>query len=318
MNKTALIAGVTGQDGAYLAHYLLSLGYRVVGTSRDSQMCDISRLERLGVAADIKLVSLALNDFRSVLNVVSEAQPDEIYNLAGQTSVGLSFEQPVECMESISVATLNLLEVIRFLGGSIHFFSAGSSECFGDIGNIPATEETPLHPCSPYAVAKSAAFWQVFTYREAYQMFACTGILANHESPLRPKRFVTQKIIEAVTLIKEGKKKSLSLGNLDVWRDWGWAPEYVKAMHLMLQSGRPCDYLIASGNTTPLRQFVQYAFDIAGLDIDKHLETDESMKRPTDLRYSSMNPSRINKDLGWFSTHSTREIVEKMYLGQLF
>jgi GDPmannose 4,6-dehydratase len=318
MNKTALIAGVTGQDGAYLAHYLLSLGYRIVGTSRDSQMCDISRLERLGVAADIKLVSLALNDFRSVLNVVSEAQPDEIYNLAGQTSVGLSFEQPVECMESISVATLNLLEVIRFLGGSIHFFSAGSSECFGDIGNIPATEETPFHPCSPYAVAKSAAFWQVFTYREAYQMFACTGILANHESPLRPKRFVTQKIIEAVTSIKQGKKKSLSLGNLDVWRDWGWAPEYVKAMHLMLQAGRPCDYLIASGNTTPLRQFVQDAFNIAGLDINKHLETDESMKRPTDLRYSSMNPSRINKDLGWFSTHSTREIVEKMYLGKLF
>jgi GDPmannose 4,6-dehydratase len=318
MNKTALIAGVTGQDGAYLAHHLLSLGYQVVGTSRDSQMCDTSRLERLKIADEIRLVSLAPNDFRSVLKVVSEIRPDEIYNLAGQTSVGLSFEQPVECMESISVGTLNLLEVIRYLGANIHFFSAGSSECFGDIGDTPATEETPLHPRSPYAVAKSAAFWQVSTYREAYQMFACTGILANHESPLRPKRFVTQKVIDGVQSIKSGKQSTLQLGNLDIWRDWGWAPDYVKAMHLMLQTEKPRDYLIASGITTPLRQFVRDAFEIADLSIDNHLSCDESLKRPTDLSYSAMNPSRINKELGWSATLSTRDIVEKMYRNELF
>ncbi|QVL53533.1 MAG: GDP-mannose 4,6-dehydratase [Cyanobium sp. M30B3] len=318
MSKTALIAGVTGQDGAYLAHHLLALGYRVVGTSRDAQMCDTSRLQRLGVVDDIEIISLAPNDFRSVLKVVSGTEPDEIYNLAGQTSVGLSFEQPVECMESISVATLNLLEVIRYLGEGIRFFSAGSSECFGDSGEKPATEDTPLHPRSPYAVAKAASFWQVSTYREAYGMFACTGILANHESPLRPKRFVTQKVIEGVKSIKAGLLEKLRLGNLEVWRDWGWAPDYVKAMHLMLQAERPRDYLIASGATTSLRDFVQSAFDVAGLEIDNYLESDDFFKRPADLSYSAVDPSSIKRDLGWSSSRSTQEIVVKMYRGELF
>ena len=318
MSKTALIAGVTGQDGAYLAHHLLALGYRVVGTSRDAQMCDTSRLQRLGVADDIEIMSLAPNDFRSVLKVVSGTEPDEIYNLAGQTSVGLSFEQPVECMESISVATLNLLEVIRYLGEGIRFFSAGSSECFGDSGEKPATEDTPLHTRSPYAVAKAASFWQVSTYREAYGMFACTGILANHESPLRPKRFVTQKVIEGVKSIKAGLLEKLRLGNLEVWRDWGWAPDYVKAMHLMLQAEKPRDYLIASGATTSLRDFVQSAFDVAGLEIDNYLESDDFFKRPADLSYSAVDPSSIKRDLGWSSSRSTQEIVVKMYRGELF
>jgi GDPmannose 4,6-dehydratase len=262
MSPKALIAGITGQDGAYLAHHLLGQGYRVVGTSRDAQMADTSRLERLGITADVELVSLAPNDFRSVLKVVSGAQPQEIYNLAGQTSVGLSFDQPVECMESISTATLNLLEVIRYLGGGIRFFSAGSSECFGQTGEEPATEDTPLRPRSPYAVAKAAAYWQVATYREAYGMFACTGIQANHESPLRPKRFVTQKIIEGVKAIKAGRARSIQLGNLDIWRDWGWAPDYVEAMALMLQAEQPVDYLIASGTSTSLLQFAQNAFSV--------------------------------------------------------
>lgn len=318
MSKTALIAGVTGQDGAYLAHHLLALGYRVVGTSRDAQMCDTSRLQRLGVVDDIEIISLAPNDFRSVLKVVSGTEPDEIYNLAGQTSVGLSFEQPVECMESISEATLNLLEVIRYLGEGIRFFSAGSSECFGDSGKKPATEDTPLHPRSPYAVAKAASFWQVSTYREAYGMFACTGILANHESPLRPKRFVTQKVIEGVKSIKAGLLEKLRLGNLEVWRDWGWAPDYVKAMHLMLQAEKPRDYLIASGATTSLREFVQSAFDLAGLEIDNYLESDDFFKRPADLSYSAVDPSSIKRDLGWSSSRSIQELVAKMYRGELF
>ena len=316
--KTALIAGVTGQDGAYLAHHLLGLGYRVVGSSRDAQMADTSRLERLGIATDVELVSLAPNDFRSVLKVVAGVQPDEIYNLAGQTSVGLSFEQPVECLESISTATLNLLEVIRFLGGGIRFFSAGSSECFGDTGQTPATEDTPMRPCSPYAVAKASAYWQVATYREAYGMYACTGILANHESPLRPKRFVTQKIIEGVKAIKVGRQTKIQLGNLDIWRDWGWAPDYVRAMALMLQADQPADYLIASGSTTSLRQFAQEAFAVAGLDFAEHLESVEALKRPSDLNYSAINPCRIQAALGWASKRPIREIVEKMYRDEIF
>ena len=318
MTRIALICGVTGQDGAYLAHHLLRLGYRVVGTSRDAQMGDSSRLERLGIASDVQLHSLAPNDFRSVLKVVSGVQPQEIYNLAGQTSVGLSFEQPVECMESISVATLNLLEVIRHLGGGIRFFTAGSSECFGQTGEEPANEDTPLRPRSPYAVAKAAAYWQVATYREAYGMFACTGILANHESPLRPRRFVTQKIIEGVRAIKAGKQTTIQLGNLDIWRDWGWAADYVQAMHQMLQVETPSDYLIASGTTTSLRQFAQAAFVVAGLELAEHLESVEALKRPADLVYSAMNPCRIQAELGWASRRPIQEIVEKMYNDDLF
>ena len=317
-SKTALIAGITGQDGAYLAHHLLSQGYRVVGTSRDAQMADLSRLERLGIATDLELMSLAPNDFRSVLKVVSSAQPKEIYNLAGQTSVGLSFDQPVECMESISVATLNLLEVIRYLGGGIRFFSAGSSECFGQTGDDPATEDTPLRPRSPYAVAKAAAYWQVATYRQAYGMFACTGILANHESPLRPKRFVTQKIIEGVKAIKAGRASKIQLGNLDIWRDWGWAPDYVQAMALMLQAEQPADYLIASATTTSLRDFAKKAFAVADLDLAEHLESVEALMRPADLAYSAMNPEKIAMQLGWRSKRSVAEIVAKMYHDSLF
>jgi GDPmannose 4,6-dehydratase len=318
MAKTALIAGVTGQDGAYLAHHLLGLGYRVVGSSRDSQMADSSRLKRLGIATDVELVSLAPNDFRSVLKVVSDVHPQEIYNLAGQTSVGLSFDQPVECIESISVATLNLLEVIRYLGGGIRFFNAGSSESFGQTGEIPATEETSLQPRSPYAVAKAAAYWQVATYREAYGMHACTGILANHESPLRPMRFVTQKIIAGVKAIKAGNSVKIQLGNLDICRDWGWAPDYVQAMHLMLQADQPCDYLIASGKTTSLREFAKAAFEAAELDIAEHLESVEALKRPSDLAYSALDPSLIAAKLGWKSNRSISEIVDKLYSENLF
>jgi GDPmannose 4,6-dehydratase len=318
MIKTALICGATGQDGAYLAHHLLSLGYRVVGTSRDAQMADTSRLERLGIATEVQLLSLAPNDFRSVLKVVSGVLPEEIYNLAGQTSVGLSFEQPVECMESISVGTLNLLEVIRYLGGGIRFFNAGSSECFGNTGKTPATEDTPLRPRSPYAVAKAAAYWQVATYREAYNLFACTGILANHESPLRPKRFVTQKIISGVRAIRTGQQSKIQLGNLDIWRDWGWAPDYVKAMALMLQAETPKDYLIASGTTSSLRQFAHEAFAVANLDPADHLESLEELKRPADLDYSAINPALIQEDIGWSSRRPLNEIVARMYNDYLF
>jgi len=191
--KKALICGVSGQDGAYLAQLLLNQGYTVCGTSRDAQISPFQNLVYLGIKDQVKLESMSLTDFRSVLQVLTKIQPDEIYNLAGQTSVGLSFGQPVETLESIATGTLNLLEAMRFLGAAIKVYNAGSSECFGDTGNIAAEETTPFRPRSPYAVAKATAFWEVANYREAYGLFACSGILFNHESPLRPERFVTQK-----------------------------------------------------------------------------------------------------------------------------
>jgi GDPmannose 4,6-dehydratase len=317
MSRTALILGVTGQDGAYLSHLLLGKGYRVVGSSRDAQMANTSRLERLGIREGVEIVSLAPNDFRSVLKVVSGVAPDEIYNLAGQTSVGLSFEQPVECMESIAGGTLNLLEVIRYLGAPVRLFNAGSSECFGDTGREPATEDTPFKPRSPYAVAKATAFWQVANYREAYGLFACTGILANHESPLRPERFVTQKIIQGVKAIAEGKQDKLVLGNLDIWRDWGWAPDYVEAMWRIVAMDDPGDFLIASGHSHSLGKFVETAFRLAGLESEEWVEISENLLRPTDISHSSLDPSLLARRCGWKSTHELDEIVKKMYHGCL-
>ncbi|MEB3167509.1 MAG: GDP-mannose 4,6-dehydratase [Synechococcaceae cyanobacterium] len=313
--KTALILGVTGQDGAYLAQLLLRQGYRVVGTSRDAQMANTSRLEKLGIRGALEVVSLAPNDFRSVLKVVSSVEPQEVYNLSGQTSVGLSFEQPVECMESIAGASLNLLEVIRYLGAPVRLFNAGSSECFGDTGREPASEATPFRPRSPYGVAKATAFWQVANYREAYGLYACTGILANHESPLRPNRFVTQKIIQGVKAIAAGSEQKLQLGNLDIWRDWGWAPEYVEAMHRMLQSDSPRDYVIASGHTHSLRELVELAFGSANLDPDAWIEVSNALLRPSDLRYSAMDPSLIERELGWKARLGLAEIVQGMLAG---
>jgi GDPmannose 4,6-dehydratase len=219
-----LISGISGQDGAYPAEYLLGLGYEVCGTSRDAQVVPFHNLQRLGIKDQVRLESLAVNDFRSVMQVLAKIRPDEIYNLGGQTSVSLSFQQPVETLESISVSTLNFLECIRFFGQPIRFYNAGSSECFGHLNRSPANELTPFRPRSPYAVAKATAYWQVANYREAYGLYACSGILFNHESPLRPERFVTKKIAMGTARIARGLQKDLVLGDTTVSRDWGWAP----------------------------------------------------------------------------------------------
>ena len=310
--KTALICGVSGQDGAYLAQLLLSKDYVVCGTSRDAQMSSFQNLVRLGIREQVKLESAALNDFRSVLQVLMKTQPDEVYNLAGQSSVGLSFEQPVETLDSITIATLNLLEAIRFTGAPIKFYNAGSSECFGDIGEQAADETTPFRPRSPYAVAKAAAFWEVANYREAYGLFACSGILFNHDSPLRPKRFVTQKIVDAACRIAQGSQEKLYLGNISIERDWGWAPEYVEAMYLMLQHQEPDDYAIATGESRKLEDFVAAAFACVGLDWQEHVVTDASLLRPTDLAISKGNPAKANLKLGWQAQSKMNEVVQMM------
>ncbi|WP_446351635.1 GDP-mannose 4,6-dehydratase [Coleofasciculus sp. A1-SPW-01] len=312
MMKKALICGISGQDGAYLAKLLLNEGYSVCGTSRDAQMSSFQNLVRLGIRDQVKLESAALTDFRSVLQVLKKNQPDEVYNLAGQSSVGLSFEQPVETLESISIGTLNLLEAIRFTGEPIKFYNAGSSECFGDIGTEAADETTPFRPRSPYAVAKSAAFWQVANYREAYGLFACSGILFNHESPLRPQRFVTQKIVAAVSRIAQGSQEKLYLGNVDIKRDWGWAPEYVEAMYKILQQEEPDDYVIATGESYTLEEFVVAAFDSIGLNWQDYVITDRSLFRPTDLAISRGNPAKAREKLGWQAQYKMPDIVRMM------
>ncbi len=310
--KTALICGVSGQDGAYLAQLLVDKGYTVCGTSRDAQISSFPNLVRLGIRESLKLESVALNDFRSVLQALVKIQPDEVYNLAGQTSVGLSFEQPVETLESISIGTLNLLEAIRFLGKPIKFYNAGSSECFGDSSDKPADETTPFRPRSPYAVAKSAAFWQVANYREAYGLFACSGILYNHDSPLRPERFVTQKIVSSACRIAQGSQEKLHLGNIDIQRDWGWAADYVEAMYLMLQQEQPDDYVIATGESCSLADFIAAAFSCVGLDWHEYVVSDASLFRPTDIAVGRANPSKAKEKLGWQAKHKLKAIVQMM------
>lgn len=315
--KKALICGISGQDGAYLAKYLLEKGYEIVGTSRDAQITSFANLSTLGILKNIKLESMALNDFRSVLQVLTNVRPDEIYNLAGQSSVGLSFDQPVETQESISIGTLNLLEVIRYIGLPTKFYSAGSSECFGNTEERPANELTPFRPRSPYAVAKSTAFWQVANYREAYGIFACTGILFNHESPLRKERFVTQKIVKSACRIAAGSREKLRLGNISIARDWGWAPEYVMAMWLMLQQNDPDDYVIATGETNTLEDYLFEVFKCVGIDWQEHVICDTSLIRPSEISYSSGDPNKALINLGWSAHYCMRDVARLMVENQL-
>ncbi|WP_020601967.1 GDP-mannose 4,6-dehydratase [Spirosoma spitsbergense] len=315
--KKALICGVSGQDGAYLAQLLLSKGYEVYGGSRDAQMANFRNLTRLGIQQDVKVVSVSINDFRSVLQTLLKVKPDELYNLAGQSSVGLSFEQPVETLESISMGTLNLLEAIRFSNLPIKFYNAGSSECFGDTGRLAADEMTPFRPRSPYGVAKAAAFWQVANYREAYQLHASTGILFNHESPLRPERFVTQKIVSAACRIAEGSKETLTLGNIDIARDWGWAPDYVVAMWRILQQEKPDDYVIATGQTHKLREFIDMVFKTVGLDWEKFVRIDSSFFRPTDIAEGYANPAKAQLQLGWQANRKMHDVAKLMVENRL-
>lgn len=312
-NRTALICGVSGQDGSYLAQLLLQKGYTVFGTSRDVQGSSFSNLQKLGIKDQIAYISMVPEDFRSILVALRKSNPDEIYYLAGQSSVGLSFEQPAETIQSITMGTLNILEGCRMMDKKIKIYHAGSGECFGDTKGAPANELTPFYPMSPYAVAKTSAYWLVNNYRDAYGLFACTGILFNHESPLRPERFVTQKIIRAVKRIAQGSVEKLKLGRLDIARDWGWAPEYVEAMWLMLQQDLPQDYVIATGTTITLEEFVKTAFEQANLNWRDHVIQDSSLFRPTDLAIGRADPTKALQQLNWKASTQGIEVVKQMY-----
>jgi len=310
-SKKALILGVSGQDGAYLAKFLLSKGYEVHGTSREVGSRPFLGLDKLGIKNLLTLHSASLIDFRHLLQVITTVEPDEIYNLAGQSSVGVSFNQPMETMESIAVGTLQILEVIRYLDMPIRFYNAGSSECFGDIEvGKKSDENTPFYPRSPYASAKAAAFWATVNYREAYGMYVCSGILYNHESALRPERFVTKKIISTAVRIAHGSKEKLNLGNINIWRDWGYVTDFVEAMWLMLQQKKAQDFVIATGKSNSLETFISIVFSKLKLDWKTHVNCKEYLKRPSDLMYSCGNAEKAERILGWRASTSFDQMID--------
>lgn len=315
--KSALITGVTGQDGAYLAKLLIEKGYRVIGTSRDAQISSFSLLDKLNINSKVVKESMSPGDFRSVVTVLSKYKPDEIYHLAGQSSVGLSFTQPAATMESIIQGSLNLIEAVRLLNIEARIYNAASSEMFGNIPAGSACEETPLKPCSPYGVAKAASYMQFSCYRKAYDMFLCTGILFNHESPLRPARFVTKKIVRAACDIYRGGDSRLVLGNLNIVRDWGWAPDYVEAMHLMLQQENPSDFVIATGKEHRLEEFLDITFRLLGFEWRDYVSIDQSLFRPLDLDRSVGKPDKALEYLGWSSKVELSQIIEQMISHEL-
>jgi GDPmannose 4,6-dehydratase len=313
MRKTkALICGISGQDGAYLARLLLQKGYEVVGTTRDLVRADFVNLRALGILELVRLRSMLPSNRESVSSVIASECPDEVYNLSGQTSVSLSFSQPIEALESISVGTLNLLEALKEVRTDVKFFNACSSECFGDTESCGADERTPFRPRSPYAIAKAEAYWQVADYRSAYGMFACSGILFNHESPLRPETFVTRKIIRGVLMVSRREIAQLELGNLSISRDWGWAPDYVDAMWRILQQALPGDFVIATGRATTLKDFLALAFEKLGLDWRQHVVVNPAFMRPLDVNFSIGNPTKAADLLDWRSSTSVEEIVSQM------
>ena len=310
--KVALIAGITGQDGAYLARFLLGKGHVVHGTSRDAALARRDGLIALRICDQVTLHSMSPADFQSVAQVIERVAPDEIYNLSGQSSVSLSFTQPAETLAGIALGTLNMLEAQRRLGGRVRFYNAGSSECFGDAGTHAASEQTAFRPKSPYGVAKAAAISLVANYRERYGLFACSGFLFNHESPLRPSRFVSRKITAAAARISAGSRERLALGNLAIRRDWGWAPEYVEVMWKMLQCDQPDDFVIGSGVACSIEELVARAFIEVGLNWRDHVDYDPSLVRSSDIMCSLGDPSKAAQALDWRPTVKLPEIVARM------
>ena len=313
--KTALITGITGQDGSYLSELLIGKGYNVVGVvRRSSSIENRTRLDHLDPKMRSKLMLRYgdMTDASSLISIIREFEPDEIYNLASQSHVKVSFEQPIYTADVGAMGTLNLLEAIRISDVSARFYQASSSEQFGRVQQTPQTEKTPFYPRSPYAVAKVFAHYAVVNYREAYGMHNSCGILFNHESPRRGENFVTRKISLGAAKIKLGLEKSLLLGNLDARRDWGFAGDYVEAMWLMLQQGKPDDYVIASGESHSVREFCQEAFSYAGLDWEKCVRSDPAYFRPAEVDCLQGDASKARKELGWKPRVGFKELAHMM------
>jgi len=317
VTKKALITGITGQDGSYLAELLLAKGYEVHGLIRRSSSFNTERIEHLYAdphdpEARMFLHYGDLTDGTGLRQVLTKVQPDEIYNLGAQSHVRVSFDQPVYTAQATGIGTVRLLESLRDTGLSARVYNAASSEMFGKVAETPQTERTPFHPRSPYACAKVYSYWQTVNYRESYGMFCCNGILFNHESPRRGETFVTRKITRAVGRIKEGLQDKLYLGNLDAKRDWGFAGDYVEAMWLMLQQDEPDDFVIATGRTYSVQEFLTQAFARAGLDPAKYVETDLRYFRPAEVDLLLGDASKARQVLGWQPRVGFEELVAMM------
>ena len=310
MTRTALITGITGQDGSYLAEYLLSLGYRVVGMTRRSSTITVERIEH--IIDRIELIQGDLLDQASLTYAVREIAPDEVYNLAAQSFVPTSWNQPVLTGEFTALGVTRILETIRQVDPEIRFYQASSSEMFGKVTEVPQHELTRLHPRSPYGVAKVYGHWITLNYRESYDLFAVSGILFNHESPRRGLEFVTRKVTDAVARIKLGLTDTLLLGNLDAQRDWGFAGDYVRAMHLMLQQETASDYVIATGQTHSVRELCEAAFSHAGLDWDRYVRVDETLVRPAEVDLLVGDATKARRELGWAPSVDFEGLVRMM------
>ncbi|HAS8551805.1 TPA: GDP-mannose 4,6-dehydratase [Vibrio vulnificus] len=329
--KTAVITGITGQDGAYLAQLLLEKGYKVYGTYRRTASVNFWRIQELGIFEhdNLVLVEYDLTDLSSTIRLLQETNPDEVYNLAAQSFVGVSFEQPLTTAEITGIGPVNLLEAIRIVNDKIRFYQASTSEMFGKVQEIPQRETTPFYPRSPYGVAKLYAHWMVINYRESYDIFATSGILFNHESPLRGQEFVTRKITDTVAKIKLGLSDKLELGNLDAKRDWGFAKDYVEGMWLMLQADEPSTYVLATNRTETVRDFVTMAFKAVDIEIEwtgkgeDELGLDSKSKkvlvsinpkfyRPAEVELLIGNPQKANLELNWEPKTSLEELCSMM------
>lgn len=329
--KKAIITGITGQDGAYLAELLLGKGYEVYGTYRRTSSVNFWRMEELGIEKhpNMHLVEYDLTDQSNSIRMVMDIQPDEIYNLAAQSFVGVSFDQPLATAHITGLGCVHLLEAIRIVNPKIRFYQASTSEMFGEVQAIPQIESTPFYPRSPYGVAKLYAHWMVINYRESYDIFGCSGILFNHESPLRGLEFVTRKITDAVAKIKLGKLDTLELGNLDAKRDWGFAKEYVEGMYLMLQADKPDTYVLATNRTERVRDFVRMAFKAIGVELefqgseDSEIAIDKStgktvvrvnpkFYRPAEVELLIGNPRKAKNELEWEPKTTLEELCAMM------
>ena len=334
MAKRALVTGVTGQDGAYLCRLLLEKGYEVYGAYRRSATLNLWRLEELGVADDVRLVPLDLIEFTNILRTLQDVRPDELYNLAAQSFVGLSFEQPIYTADVDGLGPLRVLECLRAVRPECRFYQASTSEMFGKVQEIPQTERTPFYPRSPYGVAKLHAHWSTVNYRESYDLYACSGILFNHESPLRGIEFVTRKITSSLARMKNGLQEVLELGNMDAERDWGFAGDYVEAMHLMLQQPAPDDYVIATGEKHPVHEFVERAVEICGRKpvwegegasrrcLDRAsgkllVRVNPALYRPAEVDLLVGDSSKARQALGWTPRVGFEELTERMMKADL-
>ncbi|AMA73252.1 GDP-mannose 4,6-dehydratase [Aneurinibacillus thermoaerophilus] len=310
--KTALITGITGQDGAYLAKLLLKKGYRVVGLLAHRSTNALWRLSYLNIDTEVEYSDGDLTDLSSLIRIIEKIEPDEVYNLAAQSFVGASWQQPILTSQVTGMGVLHMLEAIRLTNPQIKFYQASSSEMFGLVQQPVQSEETPFYPRSPYGVAKLFGHWMTKNYRESYNMFTCSGILFNHESPLRGLEFVTRKVTNAVARIVVGKQNELRLGNIDAKRDWGYAGDYVEAMWLMLQQPHPDDYVIATGKTASVRDMCKIAFSYAGLNYEDYLVIDPELYRPAEVDILLGNPAKARKKLGWEAKTSFEELIQLM------